>query len=201
MALEGRLHHVLKGACNHIVRSAVLLLIDGFQLTLEQAEHGVNHTLRVQFAPLLQKLWRERVVILRAVPRRRGIQTGASVLRYEPFELVGNGVVGSPLAQSADVMLDGQPLTVILCLRQFVVFHRNGVEPHLLSGVVDSADFLRTLEQHMLQIVGDACIGTVLGACLHHQLAIDLRLRVVLVEPDGQSVAQLQFPDVESFRQ
>ena len=193
MTLEGGRHHVLHGSRQHVVGSAVLLLVDRLQLTLEQAEHGVEHALRVQPAPLLEELRRKGVVIFRAVPRRRGVQAGAAVLRYQTVELVGYGVVGSPLAQPADVVLNLQPPGGVLRQRQFVVLRRYGVEPLLLGGVVDSADFLRALEQHMLQIVCNARIGTVLRTSPDHQRPVNLRLRVVLVEPHRQPVAQADF--------
>ena len=63
MTLEGSLHHVLISTGYHVVGGTVLLLVHRFQLTLEQAEYGVDHALGVQFAPLFQKLRRKGVMV------------------------------------------------------------------------------------------------------------------------------------------
>ena len=123
MPLEGSPYNPFHSTRYHVVGSTVLLFIHRFQLPLEQAEHGIDHTLRVQFTPLFEELRCERVMILRHVPRCRGVQRRATIFRDESVELVGNGIVCRPLTQPTDVALYGQPFLGIPCLRQFIVFH------------------------------------------------------------------------------
>ena len=197
MSLEGLRHHPLHGSRDEVVGGAVLLFVHRLQFALEQPEHGVQHPLRVEPAPLFQELRCERVVILRHVVRCRGVQPRTAVSGDEPVKLVGDGVVRRPLAQSADVLLKCQSPCCVLGLRQLVVLSRDRVEPHALRLIVHRANLLRTLEQHVLQVVRNTRVRTVLGPRLHHHGPVDLRLRVVLVQPDSQPVLQLQFLHVQ----
>ena len=198
MTLEGLRHHPLHGSRDEVVGGAVLLFVHRLQFALEQPEHGVQHPLRVEPAPLFQELRCECVVILRHVVRCRGVQPRTAVSGDESVEFVGNGVVGCPLAQSADVLLQCQSPCCVLGLRQLIVFSRDGVKPHALRLIVHHANLLRTLEQHVRQVVRNARVRAVLGPRFHHHGPVDLRLRVVLVQPDSQSVAQLQYLDIQS---
>ena len=70
---------------------------------------------------------------------------GSAVARNQAAELVGDGILGSTLAEPADVLLNLQACAGIAGLRQLVVLRRDGVEPHALLPVVDGADALRSL--------------------------------------------------------
>jgi hypothetical protein len=52
----------------------------------------------------------------------------------------------------------------------------------------------------MLKIVGDTCVGTVLGASPDHNGSKNLGLRVVLVQPNGHAVAQFQLLNIQLCR-
>ena len=79
MPLEGCFYNSLCSTCYDVVGSTVFLFIDGFQFPLEQAEHRIDHALRVQFTPLLKELGREGVMILCHVPRCEGIQRRTAI--------------------------------------------------------------------------------------------------------------------------
>ena len=87
------------------------------------------------------------------------------------------------------MLLDAGALGSILGLREQVVLRRDAVEPRFFLNIVGGADTLGAFEHDMLEIVGDTCVGTVLGASLYDHSAIDFRLGVILVQPNGHAVA------------
>ena len=183
-------HRLAQRGC-HVVARPVLLLVDGLQLTLEHAEHGIDESVAVQLAPLLHVLRREHVVIESEVVRRSSVQSTTAITRDEGVELVGDGKFASLLAQSVDVLLNSRALGFVLGGGKTVVGGGDAVEPRLFLRIVDGADFVGSLEHDVLKIVGDTRVGAVFRARVHHHGAKHLGLRVVFVEPHGHTVAQL----------
>ena len=81
----------------------IVLLVNGLQFTLEQAEYGVAETLTVNQQPLLQLVGGEAVMI------NRDIIIGESVHAFAPhriqnhIHLIGNGVLRGFVAQIIDM--------------------------------------------------------------------------------------------------
>ena len=196
LLLEHRAEDFLLHIAEAVGRT-VLLFVDVLQLALEASEHGLHQALGVQPAPLLHKLRQEGVVVVGHVVTGAGVEPAAAIFRDETAVLVGNGVVGSLQTQLVDMLLDTLALSLDLGLREQVVLRRDAVEPRLFLLVVDGAYTVGALEHDMLEIMGDARVRAVLGPRLHDDGTEDLRLRVVLVEPDGHAVTEFQFLNLQ----
>ena len=153
----------------------------------------------VQREPLSHVLWREDVVIESVVVAGSGIQVGSSVFGDEAVELVRNGIVAGFDAQLIDFFLDFLAFQVVGGLCEQFILCGDGVEVDFLGGVVGRSDAVGSLEHDVLEVVGYARVGTVHGPSLDDDGPVDLRLRVVFVEPDGHSVAEPDFADAENL--
>ena len=181
------------------VGCAVLFLIHVFQLTLESTEDGMEQPFGVQDAPLLDILRKEGVVIVSHVVTGRRIQSTAAIERDETTELIGYHIVGSLEAQRIDVLLYLVSFRIVLGSAELVVLCGDGVEPGLFRRIVYCAHAVGAFEHDMLEVVGNACVRTVFGSCLHHHRTKHLGLRVVFVQPYGHPVIQGDFLDLQGL--
>ena len=196
IACHQRVHHLAADE----VSVHVLLLINRFQFALEKAEDGVDQAFAVDLRPLDHILRGKRIEIECGVVRGRRVQPGTAEPADEPVELVGNDIFGRADAQLVDLLLQAGACFGIFRHGQFVVFHGDGIQQDFLRLVVERPDAFRPLKHHMLEIVGDPCARTVLRSCFHDDGAENLRLAVIFVQPNGQSVFQSIFFYFESVQ-
>ena len=161
---------------DRVVGIHVLLLIDSLQLALEEAEDRLAQALCIELAPLRQELRGEGIVIYRIIIGCTGVQAAAAEPGNEPVELVRDSVGGRLVAKPVDVLLDLHPFLLDGSLRQKVICPDDGIEIDLLGGIVGSAYPGCPLEHHMLEIVGDAGVGTVIRTGFHYHGAVNRRL-------------------------
>ena len=121
----------------------------------------MDETMAVQLTPLLNELWRERVVIIGEIIGCARIQIRAAILGNQAIEFVGNGKLRCLDVQLVDVMLDGLALRFIGRARQLVIFHRDRVQIDLLGGIIHGAQFIGTLEHDVLKVVCNPGIRTI----------------------------------------
>ena len=186
------LDHLEERGLHRVVRAAVLLLVHRLQFALEQTEHGIDHTVAVQFGPLLDVLRGERIVIVSVVVGGRGVEARAAEAGDQAVELVRDGVFGGLLAQPAYLLLDILPLPFVSGAREPVVADRDGVQPDLLGLVINGAYLFRALEEQMLQVMGETGVRAVLGACPDDHGAEDYGLRGIAVKPYLHSVREFE---------
>ena len=190
MILEITLLQTLDGETADVIAIHVLLLIDCLQLALEEAEDGIEEAFAVDFRPLAHVLGREDVVVRSEVGRGPGVQLRPPVAGDEAVELVGNDELGSLDAESVDFCLDVRAELGVVGLAQFVVLVGDLVEEDLFGGIIGRPDFVGTLEHHVLEVMGDTGVRAVLCPRLDDYRAEDLRLVVVLVQPNSQAITQ-----------
>ena len=190
---EGFLEHVFLEGVDGTVAVHVLLLIHGFQLALEQTEHGVAEALHIHVHPFGELVRREDVEVHGLVIGSAGIQALAAHLGEDDIHLVRNGVVGRSQRQFVDLVLDGFAFGGIGGLVQTVVHHADAVQIHLFLLPVDGADAVGALEHDMLEIMGHTCSvgGVVLAARMDVDGAVDLGLVVMLAQYDFQAVVEV----------
>ena len=186
------LDHLEERGLHRVVRAAVLLLVHRLQFALEETEYGIDHTVAVQFCPLLDVLRGERIVIVGVVVGGRGVEARAAEAGYEAVELVGDGVFGGLLAQAPYLLLDALPFAFVGGAGKPVIADRDGVQPDLLGLVIHGADFFRALEEQVLKVMGETGVRAVLGARLYDDGAIYDGLGRVAVQPDLHSVREFE---------
>ena len=193
MLAEGLLEHQFLEGVDGTVAVHVLLLIHGFQLALEQTEHGIAETLHIHVHPLGDLVRREDVVIHGLVVGGAGVQALAAHLGEDHVDLIRDGVVGGGQRELVNLHLDGLTGLRVGGLVQFVVHQADAVEIHLLFFPVDGADAVGALEHDVLEVVGHASGvgGVVLAACVDVHGAIHFRLVVVLAQHDLQAVVEV----------
>ena len=178
------------GNAAHIVAIHVLFLVDRLQFILEKAENRVNQSLAINLRPLLHVLRGEGIEVNGIIERSTRVQLRPAITRDKPVELVRNHVGGRLDAQFIDLLLQRFPLRSLLRSRQFIILSRNTVQYFLFFLVIHRADFVRSLEHHVLKIVRNAGIGAVFRTCLYHHRTQDFGLRMVFVQPNRQPIFQ-----------
>ena len=193
-AFEHSPQQVLHGRRQQVVGHHVLLFVHRLELALEHPEHGIYHSLAAQFGPLAHKLGGERIVINSEIVRRGGVEPRPSEVRYQVVELVWYHVFGRLVAQPVDVGLQTAPHAGVGGFGQQVVLGRYGVEPLFLGLIIRGAYLVGTLKHKVLEIVGYARIGTLVGSGLDHHGSQHLWLRMVFAQPYGHAVGQFKLP-------
>lgn len=172
----------------------VFLLVDGFELALEEAENGVAETLHIDIHPVGELVGGESVVVDGVVVAGAGIEAGAAHILQDGVHLVGDGILRGGDAETVDFELDVVTLLVVGGGLQTVVGFADAVEIGFLFGPVGGADEVGAFEHDVLKIVGHTCcVGVfVLAACVHHHAAVDLRLAVLFAEDDFETVFEVE---------
>ena len=189
MRIKITLRELLHGLRSDIIAIHILLLIDRLQFVLEQAEDRIAQPFAVQFSPMGHVLRCEYIIIGSTVVRSLGIEFRSSITGDEPVEFIRNDVLSRLLVEVVDLLHELFAFGRILRLGQFVVFEGNLIQEAFLSRIVQRADPVRALEHHVFEIVGNACIGRVLGSCLYHDGTKNLRLTVIFIQPHCQTIA------------
>ena len=178
----------------HFVGVEVALLVDGFQLALEEAVDGVAEALGIHLHPILQLVAGQDVVVDGVVVVGAGVEARATHLLQDGVGLVGNGVLRGLDVQTVDFQLYVVPLLVACGVVQTVVGLADAVQVALLRLPIGGADAVGALEHHVLEVVGHAGGGgvLVLRARVHHHGTIDFRLRMVLTNNHLQTVVKVE---------
>ena len=111
-----------------------------------------------------------------------GVEAALAHRGVEAVEFIGNGVGRGELVFSVDLCVDCGPFFRVSLAKVLLVKRLNAVEVDLLLFVVEGADFLATLEEHVLQIMGNAggVLGVVLGTSANGDFGVEARFFAVL---------------------
>ena len=106
---------------HHLVGIEVALLVNGFQLALEQAVDGVAEPFGVDLHPILQLVGGEDVVVHGVVIAGTCVEARAAHLLQDDVGFVGNGVLRGLDVQTVDFQLYVVTLFVVFSIVQAVV--------------------------------------------------------------------------------
>ena len=179
--------------CKPVV-ATVLLLVDGLEFALEEAEDGFAETLYIHIHPVEELVGGESVVVDGIVVGGAGVEACAAHILQDGVDLVGDGVLRGSNAEPVDFELDVVPLLVVLGGLETVVGLADAIEIGFLLVPVDGADAVGTLEHDMFEIVSHTRgVGVlVLAACMDHHAAVDFGLAVLLAKDDFQSIVEVE---------
>ena len=185
----------------------VLLLVDGLQLGVEQAQHQVLETVGLNLAPGLQLVvgdvldihGGDVLDIHGVVVAGEGVGAGRADGGHRFVVLVGDGNLRGLVAQAVNLVVDGGASGGVVehavGLKQ--VF--NLLDEYLLLCPVGGAEFLGALEHHVLQIVGQAggLVGVVARTGTHGDVGLDFRSVFVNAREDFKTVVQRVFAHIQ----
>ena len=159
----------------------VLLLIDGFELSVEETEHGVLETLRLDLCPVLHLVRWDVLGVACHVVRCKSIRSVGTDHGHHLVILVWDGILRSYTRDGVD--------DVVGCFAGSwvgecaIVFKKgcDGVEQGFLGLVVLSAELCSALEHQMFQIMCQAGSlgGIVLRTGAHGDVGLDAWLLLV----------------------
>ena len=170
----------------------VLLLVDGLQLGVEAADHGVPEAVGLDFGPVLDLVRGDVLDVDGHVLRRKGVRAVGADGRHEFVVLVRNGEFRRLVADRVDAVVDRRALDLVLRLAVDLEQLLDLVEHGLLGGIVRSAVVGRALEHQVLEVVGQTgrLGGVVLAADLHGDGRLQTRRLLVDAHVDFQAVGQ-----------
>ena len=177
----------------------VLLLVDGLQLGVEQAQHQVLEAVGLNLTPGLQLIVGDVLDIHGVVVAGEGVGAGRADGGHRFVVLVGDGNLRGLVAQAVNLVVDGGA-------SGGVVEHAVGLEQvfnlldeYLLLCPVGGAEFLGALEHHVLQIVGQAggLVGVVARTGTHGDVGLDFRSVFINAHEDFKTVVQRVFAHIQ----
>ena len=170
----------------------VLLLVDGLQLGVEAADHGVLETVGLDLGPVVDLVRRDVLDVYGHVLRREGIGAVGADGRHQFVVLVGDGDLRSLVADRVDAVVDRRALGFVgrLAVNLEEVFDL--VEHRFLGCEIRCAELLRALEHQVFEIVRQpGGLGrVVLAAHIHGDVGLDTRRLLVDAHVDLQPVVQ-----------
>ena len=191
MGEEGGKHGVVHLAVV-LGEAHVLLLVDGLQLGVEQAQHQVLEAVGLNLAPSLQLVVGDVLDIHGVVVAGEGVGAGRADGGHGLVVLVGDGNLRGLVAQAVNLVIDGGASGGVVehavGLKQ--VF--NLLDEHLLLLPVGGAEALGTLEHHVLQVVGEAggLVRVVARAGTNGDVGLNLRSIFVNAHEHLQTIVQ-----------
>ena len=178
------------------VHRHVLLFVDGFKLGVEEAHHRIAEALRLDGEPAVEFVRRNVVDIDRLL--HPGVGVGA--LRADGVEqlvvLVRHGELRRDVRDAVDVAVDRRAMLGIARGAVLFVQLDDLLQLGVLFGVIERADGVGALEEHVFEVVRQAggLGGIVLAARPHRDGGVDARLVVVRTHVDREAVLQLVNP-------
>ena len=170
----------------------VLLLIDSLELGVEATEHAVHEAVGLDPGPVLHLVGGDFLHVAGDVVGRVGIGAFGADDGHQLVILVRDGDLGGLVADGVDLVVQVQPLLRVL--QGAVHFEQavDGGEHRLFRFVVLRAELFRSLEHHVLQVVGEAgVIGrVVLSAGTDGDVGLDSGLVLVDGHVHGQAVGK-----------
>ena len=182
-----------KFLCNLVI-ATVLLLVDGFEFTLEEAEDGVAETLYIDIHPVGELVGGEGVVVDCVVVGSAGVETCATHVLEDGVDLVGDGILRGGDAEPVDFELYVVTFFIVFGGLQTVVSLADAVEVGLFLCPIGGADAVGAFEHDMLEVVGNAGgVGVfVLAAGMDYYAAVDFGLAVFFAKDDFKAVVETE---------
>ena len=176
-----------------VVHRAVFLFVDGLQFGLEEAKDRLVEAFGLDFCPLLQTIGGEVDLVNRFLQPGVGVEAFFAHGGVEAVEFAGNGVAGSELVFCVDFRVDLGALFRVGLDKVLFVERLDAVEVLLFLFVVQGAELVRALEEHVFHIVGHAggLLGIVLAAGADGDFGVEARFLVVFGQVDGQAIVEL----------
>ena len=159
---EQRCVHRLINLATVVGERHILLLVDGFELGVETANHNIFETIRLDFEPILNLVRGNVLDINGHIVTRISVGALSTDRSHQLVVLVGNSQLRRLVADRVDTLVESLALSLVLGLAIDLEQLLNLVEQRLLGLVVLRAELLRTLEHQVLEVVSQTgCLGRV----------------------------------------
>ena len=158
-----------------VVQCPVHLLVHRFQFSLKETEHRTGEAVGLQRSPLFQAVDGQVNFVDHLLVPRMGVQAASAHGTIHPVKFVGHGVGGRQSGFAGNLFIKRTPLFRIGLDKVLFIQFADAVEMHLFLFIVQGAQALRTLEQPMLHVMGEArCFRrVVLAPGTHRNLRIE----------------------------
>ena len=170
----------------------ILFLVDGLQLGMEAAEHGLDKAVGLDTSPVVYLIGGYILDIAGDVLRCIGIGAVGANGRHKFVVLVGNGYERSLIAYRVYLMVDGGTLCAVGGLTIDLEKVLDLVQQRFLGFVVRGSEIGRSLEHQVLEVVCQTgCLGgIVFAAYAHGNIGLDTRLVLIDGHVQSQAVGQ-----------
>ena len=133
---------------------------DDVPLRVELAEYRIRHAVRLEREEELRPVRRQLHEVRRRLRRRRGVEALRSRSRQDAIELVAHHQLAGLVLESVDLTPDALDLFRIAGRGHGTLMQAiHGLEESPLRLDIRGADRFRTLEEHVLEQVGDTCLA------------------------------------------
>ena len=140
----------------------ILLLVDGFELGVETANHNILEAISLDFEPILNLVRGNVLDINGHIVACIGVGALSADRSHQLVVLVGNSQLRRLVADRVDTLVESLALSLVLGLAIDLEQLLNLVEQRLLGLVVLRTELLRTLEHQVLEVVSQtSCLGGV----------------------------------------
>ena len=180
-----QLVQLLVGGATIVVLGPVELLVHGLQFGMEEAQHGLLHTLALDGHPPFQFIAGDIVDVDRTLSAGVGVGAPRPDALDHLVVLVGDGIGGGHGAEAVDAAVDAVALGLVGGAAALLVGIADLLQHGALLGPIGGGDAAGTFEEHVLQVVGQASGigGIVLATRPHSDVGLDARCIGVPAEP------------------
>ena len=162
MVGEQRCVHRLIDLATVVGERHILLLVNGFELGVETANHNILETIRLDFEPILNLVRGNVLDINGHIVACIGVGALSTDRSHQLVVLVGNSQLRCLVADRVDTLVESLALSLVIGLAINLEQLLNLVEQRLLGLVVLRTELLRTLEHQVLEVVSQTgCLGGV----------------------------------------
>ncbi|MND82413.1 hypothetical protein D3C81_1268560 [compost metagenome] len=156
------------------IQSDIFFFIHRFQLRMEQTEYRISKTLGLYSKILIHYIARNLLLVNCLFKRSKCICTFSTHGCHQFIVFISNRVFGRFTRHAVDFLVYRFPLHLVS--RTVVLFIKciNLIQQRLFLGPIFGSKFIRTLKEHMFQIVSQTCmifwIGFTSGFCCNVSL-------------------------------
>ena len=175
-----------------VVESTIFLFVNGFELGMEDTQHGVAETLCLHGNIFIQSIGRHVVGIDGLLERGESVCTLCTHRGHHFVVLVGDGVLAGNTRYGVYFFIDSLTLVGIFGFVVLLVKVVDFIEFFTLFFPVERTVFVGTFKQKMLEVMSQTCIGGRVGlaTCLHSHIALYTWLFVGRTEDNGKTVTK-----------
>ena len=166
---------------------------------MKQAQYRIAEALRLQFNPFVQGIGGDIVDIHRLLEAGKRIRALCANALAHLVVFVGDSQAGSPGAGRINQAVDGFAFGFVIALVVAFVEGVDFVEHFFLCFPVQGSVFFGSLEEHMLEVMGQACVvgRIILAAGFHGNHRLHPRLFLVHGSDEGESIGHFVIPRFE----